>query len=827
MTTLFSPPPTDESKVIVPPEGDKNARFVIVGEAPGADEARLRRPWVGRAGNLLMQLLNSAGILRRDCYLTNVVKERPPNNDISKFVKFKRTGVEETPEFRRYKMELKEELEQTTANIIIAAGDTSLYALTGMTGITKRRGSIYESTLVPGRKVIPIIHPSSALRYFIQQRYIMLDLMKAVRESEFPKIRRMKRELEVFPSVNRILHFINDLINNGSRVAADIEVVNEEVSHISLSESSRHSMSIAFFKDGKNFYSKEDEALIWQALSRLLESEKNEKLFHNASFDLWFLYRKYGIITHPIKDTMIAMALATPDLPKGLDFVCSVFTDIPYYKDEGKKHLKLVVDDKEFSEYNAKDSIVLHEIMDKLEEDLKRQGNWEYYLDHCKLVYPLTFMQERGIIVDTDSIAKKREESSRRMKEIEDEFRELTGISDFNLNSSTQVRNYFYVQLGIKSFTKSVRQPDGSYNSVATVDEKALKRLAIGSKTRAPRKEAILLLEYRKLSKLSSTYYDLKVDKDGRLRSQFNIVGTKFSRLSSSTNIFGTGENMQNQPESMRHYYKADPGYLLFNVDLSQADWRVVAYLAEDFNMIEALETGKDIHKRTASIIFGIPEDQISDEPGSAPQMGNGTHSQRFWGKKTNHSANYKIGPNELALNLGITLSQAKMIIDSYLRGYPGIEMNFWKWVKDQLSSTLTLTNLFGRSYTFLDAWGSQLLKAAYAYIPQSTVADIINRWGILYIYQRQDLFPNLDLLIQVHDSILFQIPISDGIDKIVGQLKLIKASLERPLECKSRKFVIPCDFKVGLNWGEMEKLDLSQAPENVIKRMIEKGGSR
>ena len=166
----------------VPPEGDKNAKYVIVGEAPGATELKMKRPWVGQAGNLLMDLLGSAGIRRQNCYLTNVIKERPPNNNISKFISLRSTGNHTvTDSAKLYLEQLRSELSETTANVIIAAGNVSLWALTGLNGVTKRRGSVYESTLLPGRKVIPIIHPAAALRQYMFARYILMDILKAVK----------------------------------------------------------------------------------------------------------------------------------------------------------------------------------------------------------------------------------------------------------------------------------------------------------------------------------------------------------------------------------------------------------------------------------------------------------------------------------------------------------------------------------------------------------------------------------------------------------------------------------------------------------------------
>lgn len=127
-----------------------------------------------------------------------------------------------------------------------------------------------------------------------------------------------------------------------------------------------------------------------------------------------------------------------------------------------------------------------------------------------------------------------------------------------------------------------------------------------------------------------------------------------------------------------------------------------------------------------------------------------------------------------------------------------------------------TLTNLFGRKYTFKSRWGDDLFRDAFAFIPQSTVADKINRHGILYIYYNNDLFHPVELLNQIHDSILFQIPLSVGWEEHCRMLKLLVESLESPLEWRGRSFKIPAEVKM-LPVNMRDGVTVSpQAPENL-----------
>lgn len=807
----------------VPGEGSFEADLVIVGEAPGSEEANLGRPFVGTSGRLLMELLDNLNIRRSHCYITNVIKEQPKRNNIDLFIKFKRSGgvltAELTESARDYVAELKEELSKTTANVIVAVGNISLWALTGKNGILNYRGSVLESTMIPGRKVIPIIHPAAALRQFIYQRYIHIDLAKVKKEMEYPEIRRLKRNLKVFPTYDESIYYLTTVAEKSPILASDIETnrITREVSHISFAVNSTEAISINFFKLGKNVFSLEEEANIWWKIAKLMENPNITKIFQNSAFDFWFLFKRYGIKISPLVDTMIAMAFVFPDFNKGLDFLCSVYTDVPYYKSEGKDHTgqKTEEEERTYSEYSARDSVVLPEIMLELEEDLKKQNNWDYFKNHCELVEPLTYMQERGVRVDIEGIKKQKEETQTRLREIEKEFKETTG-SEASLTSTKQLQAYFYIELGIKPF----KQRGGSGND--TLDEKALQRIAVGTQTRKPRAEAFLVLEHRKLSKLDTTYYDLAdFDSDSRIRCAYKPVGTKFSRLSSTENIFGTGMNMQNQPHSMKEFFLPDEGYLIFDVDLSQADWRVVAYLAEDHNMIETLEQGKDIHAKTASGIFMCRPEEVSNEDGSAPNLGNGTHSQRFWGKKMNHSCNYDISFGELSLHLMIPPSQAKALISAYHNTYPGVKTNFWSGVQTKIQQNRTLTNLFGRSYTFRDRL-SEVYKPAYSYIPQSTVADIINQWGLKRIYYDQENFGCFELLLQIHDSIVFQTKVTnDNWKEIANGLRVLKKSLEQTLHYRNQQFSIPSEFSVSArNLLDVKDLSIDNDLEDKLKEI-------
>lgn len=233
-----------------------------------------------------------------------------------------------------------------------------------------------------------------------------------------------------------------------------------------------------------------------------------------------------------------------------------------------------------------------------------------------------------------------------------------------------------------------------------------------------------------------------------------------------------------------------------YSVDLSQAENRIVAYVGNVLPMIEAFESNRDVHKLTAGLILNKPVEAVSDVKGSS-SIGDGTKSERDWGKKANHSLNYDIGPVTFSLDHEISIVQAKWIISRYHASYPQIRKGFHALIKQQLAYNKTITNLMGRKTSFKGLpLNDDTYKAAYACLPQGTVGDIINRQGLNYIYYN-DEFKHVKLMLQVHDEIVFQIPLSLGWSEHSRLLKLIKRSLEIPLHTGKRTFVIPAEFKI------------------------------
>jgi len=767
--------------MIVLPEGNPSSSIAIIGEAPGAEEDRTGRPFVGASGQLLDGVLASSGWLRSKCYIDNVVTQRPERNDITPFIDCSGKNPVVSKDGQAYIDALKDRLQGVTSNLLLAVGTTAMYALTGHHNkVTKRRGSVYPCTLVPGKKVLVTVHPANVLREYDLLYPFMHDIRRAVEESTYPDIRTLDRSIKIAPTYAEAITYLES-IQDGDTIGFDIEVVNREVSCFSIAKSPIDVISIALYTRGHSFFSLNEEILIWQRLASIMLNRKIKKVMHNAFFDSSFIFNRYGIVVNNIEDTMVGQAIIAPNLPKGLDFITSIYTKEPYYKDDGKQYFKLFTDEESFWRYNAKDSAVCLECYQPIMNDVRKMENEDVYQRHIRMIHPLIFMSQHGIKMDVAGLKKKSEDAEAQLSELQQQLNVLTG-SPINISSPKQVQTYFYVTKGAKPY---VSRSTGSITS----DDEALTRLAIKGF-----KEADIILQMRKLSKANGTYYNIKLV-DGRLKCSYNPVGAADTgRLSSSKSIFGDGGNMQNQPEDMKEMMLADDGYIICEFDLSQAENRIVAYISAESTMISAFEEGVDIHKKTASLILDKDISEVTPE------------ERKHVGKPSNHGLNYDLGYRNFGLLHMIPETRAKFIVEKYHRSYPGVRL-WHNTVKTKIKQDRILTNLMGRKRRFFGRLDDSLFKEGYAFIPQSTVADIINERGILSIWECPN-YKEIILLNQVHDSIVFEIPYSDR-EHCYKQLLRIKEVLETPLLARGRQFIIPAELKIGKRLGFAKKCSL------------------
>jgi DNA polymerase-1 len=261
----------------------------------------------------------------------------------------------------------------------------------------------------------------------------------------------------------------------------------------------------------------------------------------------------------------------------------------------------------------------------------------------------------------------------------------------------------------------------------------------------------------------------------------------------------------------LRSMLVASPGYTLIECDLAQAEAWVVAYLANEPTMKDALLNG-DIHTKTATVIFEVEEAVI-------------TKDMRFLGKKSNHAFNYKQGPFKAAETINkesdkppyitVNVKQTKKFRENYLKAYQ-IE-SWWFSIEEELRRGRTLITPYGRSRTFYGFWGEDLFKEAIAFRPQSTVGDhalgLVQRelgisGGVKSIYYEicKPSSNTIRILNTSHDSAIVECP-TPLVSEIAPQ---IVAKMHRPILINGEECLIPVDCKVGERWGELEKFKVA-----------------
>jgi uracil-DNA glycosylase len=323
-------------------------KIALVGEAHGEHEEREGRPFVGPAGWLLNSMLRDAGIVRAECFITNVFNLRPrPNNKIENLCRSKGEvkhalpplssgkyiGDEFLPELDR----LYRELADVDPNIVVCLGGTAAWAILRDGRISKLRGAITGSPVLAGQKCLPTFHPSYILQGSHEARHVtVLDLQKARRESEFADIRRPQRTVYTEPTLSDLDWFATAHISGARRMAVDIETRGDRITCIGFAPATNVALVVPFEdlrKPGGSYWpSHSDEVAAWKWIRRTLDTPI-EKVFQNGLYDMNHLWRTYGIpVRNAEHDTMLLSHALQPESPKGLAFLGSVYTDESAWK---------------------------------------------------------------------------------------------------------------------------------------------------------------------------------------------------------------------------------------------------------------------------------------------------------------------------------------------------------------------------------------------------------------------------------------------------------------------------------------------------------------
>lgn len=384
-------------------------------------------------------------------------------------------------------------------------------------------------------------------------------------------------------------------------------------------------------------------------------------------------------------------------------------------------------------------------------------------------------METAGFEADKEGIEEFGKKLSERIKQLTAEIYETVG-HEFNINSPKQLGAILFEEMGIpcKKKTKS------GYSTKAEVLEELAPMYPVVSK----------ILEYRSLSKLKSTYCDglLKVIApcDGRIHTSFNQVETRTGRISSLE------PNLQNIPirtelgREMRKFFRASEGYVLIDADYSQIELRVLADLADDKNMIDAFNSGEDIHSTTAAQVFGLPAEMIT------PML-------RSRAKAVNFGIVYGIGAFSLAKDIGVSNKEAKEYIEGYLNHFSGVASYMNRMIEKARDNGYSETLFKRRRYLPELASSNHMLRAFGERVArnmpiQGTAADIIKIAMIKVADRLERENMQSRLILQVHDELIVEAPESEA----QKALEIVTEEMENACTMKVK---LLADGKIGKTW--------------------------
>lgn len=790
--------------------GNMMSDTAVIAEAPGPREVKLGEPLVGGSGQKFFEVMRKIGVNRLDVYMTNVVKRQLVRDDDD--TDKKKVNVP-SAELDMYRSVLLWELMQLpNLRHIIVLGNLALKAITGEDGIMKWRGSVVRQTLeyteisidrMPVRTsrdvdVICTVNPAFVLREPLVELSFRQDIgkYKKVRDGQW---KQHVVNVHYDPTPDEAIDWCAKMRSSTTPVAFDIEVIGGETACIGFANSPNEAMCINFRDARENRWSLEDERRVRIAIQELLGDERVRFIAQNGAFDCAWLWFKDRIKVHKLWfDTMLVHHAIYPMLPHNLGFITAQYTTHPYYKDDSKEWRE-GGDIASFWKYNGTDCAITYAAHIGMYNEVERLGLGDLVFGHImRLQHHLVRMTVGGVRIDVDLKTQIAKDGAELVQALLDKWH--LKVADVTSNPTLRVNPLSHVQLG-----KLLFQTCGLVGRGSSVDDDNRKRMRLNARARH-REDLVEMLdildEYKTAQKFQSVYAEMLCDDDKRIRCEYRQTGVASApgRLSSAKTPWGTGGNLQNQPEQAYEMFIADEGYTFVYFDLSQAEARVVGWLANIPSWIEQferarLEGGYDCHRALAAEMFGIPYDEVPTYdryPADHPKAGEVTI--RYIAKRCRHGLNYRMAADRLATVTGLSLSAAMNAYATYHRITPELR-KWWAAEEHDARTTRLLVSPLGRRLPILGRIEEDTLTSIVAFKPQSTVGDHVCR--VIYLSEDDpEWSPHYRMALNIHDALIALVPDNDN--DVARAARVMKRHAEMPIMINSRPLIIPAEFKVG-----------------------------
>jgi len=526
---------------------------------------------------------------------------------------------------------------------------------------------------------------------------------------------------------------------------------------------------------------------VLQQLKPLLEDSTVAKVGQNLKYDRNVLanydIRLQGIAHDTMLQSYVLDSTATRHDMDSLSLKYLSHKAIKFEEVAGKGKSQLTfnkVDIEKAGPYAAEDADITLRLHEVLWPKLKAEKGLEniYVEMEMPLLTVLADIERQGVLIDADMLVTQSGELATRIEEIQSEAWQEAG-EEFNLSSPKQIQAILFEKMELPVIKKT---PKGQPSTAEAVLQELADDYALPK----------MILEYRSLSKLKSTYTDklpLMIDEDsGRVHTSYHQAVAATGRLSSSD------PNLQNIPirskegRRIRQAFIASKGHTIVAADYSQIELRIMAHLSEDNGLLTAFADGVDVHRATAAEVFGVDRDEVTTE-------------QRRRAKAINFGLIYGMSAFGLAKQIDVSRTEAQQYIDLYFERYPGVK-NFMETMREHAREVGYVETVFGRRLYVPDIKASNMQRRQYAERTainapmQGTAADIIKRAMLGCAKYIGDNNKQIKMIMQVHDELVFEIEDTVLDEAIVGITEAMEAAAELkvPLEVSVGK---------GINWDE------------------------
>ncbi len=757
---------------------------------------------------------------------------------------------------------LKDEILSIRPNIIVPLGDLSLKFLSGYSPLASYRGSVlplnpYLQQQIPEKsvRVIGTFSPRATWENYTSRVYVQLDYNKIVNLREVQDPIEPHGQIWVCRTVEAFRNYLarhRDIMSRPEKdrfLTVDIETYLGFITAIGFCFDGKEAMSIPIMESKVDYA---NSLLLWVEIAKILDSGI-PKVNQHIRYD-WTICERFGFRMRNIRgDTVLGFHLLYPELPKNLGFQTSIYTNLPYFKDESSKkeiafNPKLYTKDSLYL-YNAKDALATWQIHRAQLDEMEEAGVDRLY--HEKIVPLITIykkIDDTGLLVDQSKknflLSKYRTlllSTAMSMQRTLEPLVKFDSPEDVikTVKSSQKLGHLIY---DILKYPPRYQTTEGGKKSFKTNKDTLDDLMILYGETNKLGGDGRRVLSYaitiRKIIKVIE-YIKSPLHPDGTLKTNYNLGGTETGRSSASKTtdtliefdlkgklvwpMKKLGRSLQTITkhgfdidgdlfesvgderlgQDIRSMFVPRRGYVLAEGDGSQAEARVVAVLAEDYELLKQFDIKPKVHARTAGLIFDMDPNLITKDSPVIPGIGMAYYDM---GKRIRHAGNLGMGAFRLAQMTHVDVNQCQFLLNKFHESCPQVRGIFHAEVGQAVKRTAFLRTPWGRQRQFFERVSEHNLKEAYAYIPQSTISDLM-KFALIPLTEKM---PWANWVYEGHDALMAEIPV--GREEEFSDI--FRSECEKPINflgctlSRDIELSIPNEISIGAeSWGQMIEL--------------------